>query len=94
MIYFFVENVIMMKRYALCIGNDGYEILPKLNCAIADAESVNDMLASLDFDVELFKNLDNELLTQKLSSFSDKLEEDYYDAILLYYVILFIIPIL
>ena len=75
----------MLKRYALCIGNDDYEVLPKLNCAIADAESVNDMLANLDFYVELFKNLNNDLLAQKLSYFSDKLEDDYYDAILLYY---------
>lgn len=75
----------MMKRYALCIGNDDYEILSKLNCAIADAESVYEMLADLDFEVELFRNLNNDLLAQKLSSFSDKLEDNDYDAILLYY---------
>ena len=61
--------MIMMKRYALCIGNDDYEFLPKLNCAISDAEAVNDMLLSLGFDVELFKNVNNEMLAQKILYF-------------------------
>ena len=29
-----------MKRIALCIGNDGYSVLPALNCAIADATAM------------------------------------------------------
>ena len=74
-----------MKRYALCIGNDDYAIMPKLNCAVADAEAVYSNLLKLDFEAELSKNLDNDSLAKKLSSFSDILKDEDYEAALLYY---------
>ena len=36
-----------MKRLALCIGNQDYEILPKLSCAVADAVSMEEALKEL-----------------------------------------------
>ena len=72
-----------MKRYALCIGNDKYTVLTQLRYAVADAESVYRKLSNLGFDADVFYNLSRDSLAEKLSSFSDKLEE--YDAVLLYY---------
>ena len=36
-----------MKKLALCIGNDDYEILPRLNCCIADATAIEEQLKNL-----------------------------------------------
>ncbi|MCR4745645.1 MAG: caspase family protein [Lachnospiraceae bacterium] len=72
-----------MKRYALCIGNNEYEILSKLSCAVKDAEAFAEKLSSLGFDVNIEKNLRRNELCSAIVSISDKIAE--YDAVLLYY---------
>lgn len=72
-----------MKRFALCIGNNDYEFLGGLSCAVNDASCVAEKLSSLGFDVELRTNLKRDELCTVIVSISDKLE--LYDAVLLYY---------
>lgn len=72
-----------MKRIALCIGNDDYKILPKLNCAVADATAIEKALKELGFDTELKTNLNREELAYTIFSFEEKIEN--YDVILIYY---------
>lgn len=72
-----------MKRYALCIGNDEYQILSKLSCAVADAKAIAEKLECLGFDVDTALNLERDELNSKIVSLSDKVNE--YDAVLLYY---------
>lgn len=72
-----------MKRYALCIGNDNYDILSKLSCAVADATSVAEKLSVLGFDVDIAMDLNCSELAQTIVRIQDKIEE--YDAVLLYY---------
>ena len=72
-----------MKRYALCIGNNDYQILDKLKYAVADAASVAEKLISLGFDVDEAYNLGRDDLCSAVVSLSDKISN--YDAVLLYY---------
>ena len=55
-----------MKKLALCIGNDDYEILPRLNCCIADATAIEEQLKNLGFDTILKTNLNRESLADLL----------------------------
>lgn len=71
-----------MKRYALCIGNDEYQILSKLSCAVADAKAIAEKLECLGFDVDTALNLERDELNSKIVSLSNKANE--YDAVLLY----------
>lgn len=72
-----------MKRLALCIGNNEYQILPKLLCAVNDAVMIEEKLKELGFETILATNLDRSGLIQKIVEFTDRLEN--YDAGLLYY---------
>ena len=72
-----------MRRLALCIGNQDYEILPKLDYAVADATEMEKALKSLGFDTMLGTNLDRAAMANILSVFNEKIEG--YDAILVYY---------
>ena len=72
-----------MKRLALCIGNQDYEFLPKLNCAVADAVSMEEVLKELGFDTMIGTDLNREDMANKIFEFQDKITD--YDAILIYY---------
>ena len=72
-----------MRKLALCIGNDDYEILPKLNCCIADATAMEEQLNFLGFDTILKTNLDREGLADEILRFAEQISQ--YDAVLLYY---------
>ena len=72
-----------MKRYALCIGNNDYQILDKLSCAINDAKEIAEKLENLGFDVETAFDLQYNQLCSTIVSISDKIKE--YDAVLFYY---------
>ena len=72
-----------MKRLALCIGNQEYEVLPKLNCAVADAVSMEEALKELGFDTMLGTDLNREDMADLIFEFQDKIEG--YDAVLVYY---------
>ena len=52
-----IRNGEVMKRIALCIGNDKYSILPELKCAVADATAMASKLKGLGFDTELKTDL-------------------------------------
>lgn len=49
-----------MKRLALCIGNQDYEVLPKLKCAVADAVSMEKVFKELGFDTMIGTDLKRE----------------------------------
>lgn len=72
-----------MKKLALCIGNDQYEILPPLSCCIADATAVEQQLKTLGFDTVLETNLGREAMADAILGFAERI--DRYDAVLLYY---------
>lgn len=72
-----------MKKLALCIGNDDYEILPRLNCCIADATAIEEQLKNLGFDTILKTNLNRESLADEILGFVEQIRQ--YDAVLLYY---------
>lgn len=72
-----------MKRLALCIGNDDYSILDKLDCAVADAVAIESTLKQLGFDTILKTNLDRSGLNSAIIDAIDKIEG--YDAFLLYF---------
>lgn len=72
-----------MKKLALCIGNDAYEILPPLSCCISDATAMGERLKSLGFDTILKINLNREDMADAILSFSEQINQ--YDTVLLYY---------
>lgn len=72
-----------MKRYALCIGNDDYQYLSKLGCAVNDARGVAEKLRQLAFDVEEACNLQYTELCSKIVMLEDKIKE--YEVVLFYY---------
>ena len=72
-----------MKRLALCIGNESYKTLPRLKCAVADAQAIAETLKSLGFDVILKTDLNRSELADAIFSTKDVLQN--YDAILIYY---------
>lgn len=67
-----------MKKLALCIGNDDYEILPRLNCCIADATAIGEQLKNLGFDTILKTNLNRESLADEILGFVEQIRQ--YDA--------------
>ncbi|MBR0162975.1 MAG: caspase family protein [Oscillospiraceae bacterium] len=72
-----------MRKAALCIGNNGYQILPRLACCICDATAISQSLTSLGFETILQTDLDRESMTNEIIEFAEK--ADQYDVILLYY---------
>lgn len=72
-----------MKKLALCIGNNDYEILPQLTCCICDAIEMEQQLKALGFDTILRTNLNREDLADEIFEFAEKINQ--YDAVLLYY---------
>ena len=72
-----------MNKLALCIGNDNYKTLPKLNCCIADAASMEEQLKTLGFDTILETDLDREGMADAILGFAELISQ--YDAVLLYY---------
>lgn len=72
-----------MKRIALCIGNDNYSNLPKLNCARNDAHGMADILERLGFDTQKVFDVDRSQMISFISDFTDKLKE--YDSCVFYY---------
>lgn len=73
----------ILKKLALCIGNDAYKILPQLSCCIADATAIEGQLKALGFDTILKTNLNREEMADTIFNFVEQL--DRYDVALLYY---------
>ena len=71
------------KRFALCIGNDKYTYMQKLDCAINDAKAIAEKLQNLGFDVRVSTDTDLLTLIEVLSDLEQKVKE--YDAILVFY---------
>ena len=72
-----------MRRFALCIGNNDYIYLKKLNYAVEDAKAVAQKLDDLGFTVQCELNLDVDKLNFAVASLEDKI--DTYDVVLVYY---------
>ncbi len=72
-----------MKRIALCIGNDDYQIMNKLTCACADAAAVFEKLKLLGFESYLYENVDRSAFVHAVTEFEEMLDD--YDAAVFYY---------
>lgn len=72
-----------MKKIALCIGNDEYEVLPPLKYAVLDAQEIESSLRLLGFETILKINLNRQDLIETMVDFCGKIEN--YDVALLYY---------
>ena len=72
-----------MKKIALCIGNDAYEILPPLTCCVNDAKSIDVELRELGFDTVLKTNLNRADLNDAIFGFLEQVSK--YDVVLIYY---------
>lgn len=72
-----------MKRIALCIGNNDYSILSKLDCAKNDADEMANALERLGFDVQQVCDADRSTTIDVITEFTDKLED--YDSCVFYY---------
>ncbi len=72
-----------MNRIALCIGNNNYSSLSKLNCAINDAKAVASSLSSLGFDTICKCDLNRTEMINAIEDFLEKLID--YDSCVIYY---------
>lgn len=72
-----------MKKLAICIGNNDYQYIGALKYAVSDAEAMKEKLSMLDFEVQLYKNLDRDSMIDSIMSNIEKLGS--YDAFLLFY---------
>lgn len=72
-----------MNRLALCIGNNNYNSLSKLSCAINDAEEVAKALSSMGFDTMCECDLNRTKMIDVIGEFIDKLAD--YDSCVIYY---------
>ena len=71
------------KRIAFIIGNSDYDSLKSLRNPENDVDSMANVLRSLNFDVQLYKNLRLENFKSELQKFKDKISNDC--AVLFYY---------
>ena len=71
------------KRLALVIGNANYDSIAKLANPVNDAKLIAKTLDSLDFDVILATNLDEDGFMEKIIEFRDKRKN--YDVGFVYY---------
>ncbi len=79
-----VPSVDFGKYYALVIGNDAYQQLPKLSTPIADAEAVGQVLQSkYGFNVTLLKDANRYAILEALNKMREQLTEN--DNLLIYY---------
>ncbi|HZT57854.1 MAG TPA: caspase family protein [Pyrinomonadaceae bacterium] len=77
-------NVGAGRYYALVIGNDDYQSLPKLKTAAADARAVESVLReSYGFQTRLLLNATRAQIVAALPSYSNELTAD--DSLLIYY---------
>ena len=72
-----------MKRIALCIGNNNYAHLPKLNCAKNDANKMGNALKSLGFVTQIAFDLDRNAMIDVITKFTEELKD--YDSCVFYY---------
>ena len=79
-----VPDIYWGNYYALVIGNNDYQQLPKLEMAISDAEAVARVLErKYGFDVTLLKNADRNSILNALWDLGDRLTAR--DNLLIYY---------
>jgi hypothetical protein len=72
------------RYHALVIGNDDYQTLPDLHTAVADAQSIAQVLEQhYGFDVDLVLNANRYQILSALNDMRAKLSED--DNLLIYY---------
>ena len=77
------NQVVVMKRIALCIGNDEYSKMQPLCCAINDATCMSESLKELGFDTICRCKLDRAEMVNVISDYVDRIAE--YDLALFYY---------
>ena len=72
-----------MKRIALCIGNDNYSTLSKLNCAKNDAQEMANAFKRLEFETQLICDANRTQMVDTITEFTESLRE--YDSCVFYY---------
>lgn len=72
------------RYHALVVGNNDYQVLPKLETAIADAEAVAEVLKkTYGFEVRLLRNASRADILKALNKYCAELTEE--DNLLVYY---------
>ncbi len=78
------EKIEFGRYHALVVGNNDYQVLPKLRTAIADAEAVAELLKkNYGFEVRLLRNATRADILKTLNKYRAELTEE--DNLLVYY---------
>ena len=73
-----------MNKYSMCIGNNNYQYLDPLSCAINDAEEIGKALEDLGFINFTLTDVDRNCIGQ-ITDFANTIEENSVDVFLVYY---------
>jgi hypothetical protein len=71
------------KRLALAIGNDSYQVVPKLNKAGNDAEAMGEEFRKAGFEVDVKKNVNYKNMVRSIDSFLAKVKKG--DEVVVFY---------
>lgn len=71
------------RRLALAIGNDNYQVVPKLNKAGNDAEAMGEEFKKAGFEVDVRKNVNYKNMVRTIDSFLAKVKKG--DEVILFY---------
>lgn len=78
-----VFSPVHAKRLAIAIGNDNYQVVPKLNKAGNDAEAMAEELKKAGFDVDVRKNVNYKNMVRAIDSFLTKVNKG--DEVVVFY---------
>lgn len=73
----------MEKRIALCIGNNNYQHMESLTCAINDADAMGAVLQRMGYETIIKHDLDRSQFGEVVFEFTEKIKD--YDACVFYY---------
>jgi len=77
-------NVVEGRYYALVIGNNAYQSLPRLKTAMTDARVIESILRErYGFETKLLLNAGRQAIFQAISQYRQRLDKD--DSLLVYY---------
>ena len=73
----------MEKRCALCIGNNHYQFLSPLMCAINDADEMGAAFRRLGYKTSVFHDLERSEMGSRIFDFAERIKD--YDVCIFYY---------
>lgn len=74
---------VFAKRLALAIGNDNYQVVPKLNKAGNDADAMGEEFRKAGFEVDVKKNVNYKNMVRTIDSFLGKVSKG--DEVIIFY---------